>query len=70
MAAIRRIVPEFLARSSFGGAVVMTLMAVCLAGLLPLGVQAQPPQAVVPAQASSAIRTHDATMSTPHERNW
>jgi hypothetical protein len=70
MAENRRNVLSLLKRSSLGSAVLMTLIAVFVAGLLPLKVQARSPQARTPADASLVSRVPDATMNATHERNW
>lgn len=66
----RRPFLDLLERSPFGCAILMTLIACFLASLLPLEVQAHAPHGVPIAKASAIIRTYDAIVSTPHERNW
>ncbi|WP_147321388.1 hypothetical protein [Rhodoferax lacus] len=56
--------------SSLAVAVLMTLVAVFLACLLPVEVQARSPHIAKPNPAHAVIRPHEETMSEAHERNW
>lgn len=70
MAANRFKLLALLGRSPLGTAILMTLAAVFIAGLLPLEAQAGRTQAAQPDSKSTAMPSPDTRTREPHERHW